>query len=146
MAYFGIGVDHPKKAVNVGTLWRSASIFGAAFVFTVGRRYRKQASDTLSTPCRIPLVHFADVEDLLAHLPWSAPLVGIEIDELAIPIKQYRHMARAVYLLGAEDHGLTTDAVLKCHQLVQLPGGKCLNVSAAGSILLYDRWLQKEDT
>lgn len=138
--YFGIGIDHPKHEVNVGTLWRTAQIFGAAFVFTVGRRYKAQASDTIATPHHVPLFHFTTVVDLIEHLPWSAPLVGVELDENATPIERFRHPDRAVYLLGAEDHGLTTDALSRCHYLTQLPGYTCMNVAAAGSILLYDRW------
>lgn len=38
---------HAKKEVNLGTLMRSAFNFGAAYVFTVGRRYSEQASDTV---------------------------------------------------------------------------------------------------
>lgn len=34
--YFGIGVYHSKNADNIGTLWRSAAIFGADFIFTNG--------------------------------------------------------------------------------------------------------------
>ena len=33
--YFGIGVEGVSKAMNVGTLFRTAHAFDAAFVFTV---------------------------------------------------------------------------------------------------------------
>ena len=39
--YCGIGIENGKAEVNLGTLWRSAHIFGAVFLFTVGRRYRQ---------------------------------------------------------------------------------------------------------
>lgn len=42
---FGIGVYHPKHEINIGTLIRSAYIFGANYVFTVGRRYKRQSSE-----------------------------------------------------------------------------------------------------
>ena len=67
--FFGIGVWHPKHEINIGGLWRSACCFGAAFVFTVGRRYRNQPSDTLKAVRHIPLVEYVDVEDLIWHLP-----------------------------------------------------------------------------
>jgi tRNA (guanosine-2'-O-)-methyltransferase len=41
--YYGIGIENVKTAENVGTLWRSAYILGASFIFTIGKRYKKQA-------------------------------------------------------------------------------------------------------
>lgn len=46
---------------------------------------------------------------------------------------------QACYLLGAEDNGLTKEAISKCQELVYLPGERSLNVAVAGSIVLYDR-------
>lgn len=71
--YFGIGCWHPKYEQNIGTLFRSAVAFGAAYVFTVGRRYRKQASDTGNAMGVIPLYHFKDMDDLKKHLPVGCP-------------------------------------------------------------------------
>ena len=30
--YYAIGIEHTKTAENVGTLWRSADLLGAAFI------------------------------------------------------------------------------------------------------------------
>jgi tRNA(Leu) C34 or U34 (ribose-2'-O)-methylase TrmL len=46
MSYFEIGIYHPKTRNNVGTLWRSAYQLGASGLFTIGRRYERQSSDT----------------------------------------------------------------------------------------------------
>ena len=139
--YFAVGVYHTKTETNVGTLWRTASLYGAAFVFTIGRRYARQSSDTPKTPLHTPLFHFADVGDLLDHLPWSAPLVGVELDPRAVPLPEYRHRERAVYLLGAEDHGLPPDVLDACHDVVQIPSlvPRSMNVAVAGSLVIYDR-------
>ena len=106
---------------------------------TVGRRYSVQCSDTMRTEKRIPLFNFADLEDLRTHLPFSCPLVGIELDPKATPLPAYKHPDRAVYLLGAEDHGLSPDALARCHSVVKLPGTESMNVAVAGSIVMYDR-------
>lgn len=45
--FYGIGIVGSKTPINVGTLWRSAGILGASFIFTAGRRYPQQASDTI---------------------------------------------------------------------------------------------------
>lgn len=141
--YFGIGIEHPKTEFNIGTLWRSAHIFGASFIFTVGARYRKQSSDTLKAWQDIPLLNYSDFDDFYAHMPYSCRLVGIELDRRSVPIRGFLHPQRCVYLLGAEDHGLSRKALDACHMLVQLPGRSCLNVAAAGSCVMFDR-LNKE--
>ena len=139
--FCAIGVSHPKNSVNVGTLWRSAAIFDAAFLFTVGRRFPQQASDTLKSWRHTPMLEFDSVEDLREHLPHSCPLVGVEQDERARPLQCFHHPERACYLLGAEDHGLTEAEREACHHLVEIrtPEPFCMNVATAGSILLYDR-------
>jgi tRNA G18 (ribose-2'-O)-methylase SpoU len=139
--YFAIGIWHPKHEVNVGSLWRSASLFGAAYVFTLGRRYARQASDTPRTPLHVPLLHFGDVEDLVAHLPHSCPLVGVELDPRAQDLDGFTHPERAAYLLGAEDHGLPLAVLDRCHYLVQVETAapESMNVACAGSILLHAR-------
>jgi tRNA G18 (ribose-2'-O)-methylase SpoU len=139
--FFAVGVWHPKRDVNIGSLWRSATLYGAAFVFTVGARYERQASDTPKTPQNIPLHHYRDVNDLVTHLPWSCPLVGVELDPRATELTGYRHPARAAYLLGAEDHGLPPQVVDRCHDLVVVPTLRSFfhNVAVAGALVLHDR-------
>lgn len=135
--YCGIGIVGSKSPLNVGTLWRSAANLGAAFIFTVGRRYPQQASDTIKAYRRIPLFHFAALADLV--MPYDAQLVGVEFDEAARPLPAFAHPERAVYLLGAEDSGLSPDARERCQHLVRIESTNCLNVATAGSIVLYDR-------
>lgn len=137
--YCGIGIIHGKTGVNTGTLWRSADLFEADFLFTVGARYQKQASDTFKSWRHIPLWNFPTLDAMRAALPFQCLLVGVELDPRAVPLATYQHPERAVYLLGAEDHGLTREALAACHQIVQLPGRMSMNVAVAGSIVLYDR-------
>lgn len=139
--YWAVGVYHPKAGVNIGTLFRSAAAFGADFIFTVGRRYDRQASDTTKAWRHMPLFHFTDIDDLVSALPYSCPLVGVELDEKAVRLTDYEHHERAVYLLGAEDYGLPPEMIERCHEIVQIPGpSHCLNVAVAGSIVMYDRF------
>lgn len=140
--FFGIGIERTKTELNIGTLWRSASIMGASFIFTIGKRYKKQASDTMKSWKHIPLYNYDTFEDFYKSLPYDTQLVGIELDERSIPSNEFIHPERVVYLLGAEDHGLTNEALNKCHKLVQLPGDYCMNVAVAGSIIMYDRILK----
>ena len=137
--YFGIGIENTKTESNIGTLWRSAAILGAGFIFTIGRRYKKQASDTVSAWKHIPLYEYPDFDTFYNSMPKNCMLIGIELDQKAIPVADFMHPERCIYLLGAEDNGLSKQAILSCHKLVILPGKYCMNVAVAGSIVMYDR-------
>ena len=137
--YFGIGIMNGKREVNIGTLWRSANIMGAQFIFTVGARYKKQSSDTMASWKHIPLFNYQTFDEFYNALPYNCQLIGVELDKNSVPIEKFAHPERAIYLCGAEDSGLTKEAIIKCHKLIQLPGDYCLNVSVAGSIVMYDR-------
>lgn len=144
--YFAVGIYHTKTEINVGTLWRSATLYGAAFVYTVGRRYKRQSSDTQKTPKHTPLFHFETVDDLVEHLPWSCPLIGVELHERAKPLATHsNNWERCAYLLGAEDHGLPEHVVERCHSVLQVETlmPQSLNVAVAGSIILHDRYTKQ---
>ena len=137
--YFGIGIYHPKHHENIGTLWRSAHAFGADFIFTIGRRYRQQASDTTKAVRHIPLFEYTTLEDFEQHKPYGCQTVCVELTDESAPLTEFNHPSRAAYILGAEDHGLPLDYT-RGKKSVVVPGATwCLNVSTAGSIVLYDR-------
>lgn len=136
--YFGIGIYHPKTEENVGTLFRTAYCFGASFVFTIGRRYKPQRSDTTNTVDRIPIYHYSSFSEL--SLPIGCQLIGIELTKDSQSLTKFNHPIKSCYILGSEDHGLPQKILNECHHIVQIPNAKeCLNVSVAGSIILYDR-------
>ena len=140
--FFGIGIEYPKTVKNVGTLWRSAHIMRADFMFVIGRRYERVVTDTLKSWRHIPLFEYESFEHFYKAMPKDATLVGVELDSRSVPLTSYNHPQRAVYLLGAEDKGLSAEALAHCADVVQIPGEYSLNVSAAGSIVLYDRLLK----
>jgi tRNA G18 (ribose-2'-O)-methylase SpoU len=137
--YFGIGIYNGKTVENLGTLWRSANLMGASFIYTIGRRYKKQASDTLQTYRHIPLYHYETFEEFFKALPYDCRLVAVELDKRSTPISKFSHHQRCIYLLGSEDNGLPASVLSKCHNIVQLPGEFSMNVAVAGSIIMYDR-------
>jgi tRNA G18 (ribose-2'-O)-methylase SpoU len=142
--YFGIGIENVKSTKNLGTVWRSAQIMGADFMFVIGERYEHMKTDTMKTWKHIPLFYFKTIEQFLESLPKESQLIGIELDERSTPIINFSHPERAVYLLGAEDKGLSEIALKNCHSVIQLPGVFSLNVSAAASIVLYDRCVKNK--
>lgn len=137
--YFAIGVFNAKTDHNIGTLWRSAYILGAAYIFTVGKRYKKQTSDVLKTWARIPYFHYDSIEDLLNNIPYDCRLIGVELNDTAEWLHEFAHPLRGIYLLGSEDQGLPESVQEKCHFTVKLPGNSSLNVAVTGSIVLHDR-------
>ncbi|MCL3781281.1 TrmH family RNA methyltransferase [Prolixibacteraceae bacterium JC049] len=137
--YFGIGIYRPKTQENLGTLWRTALIYKASFIFVIEAKYNKKSSDVMKAWSKIPLFQYETMEAFLSTVPYSCKLVGIEMDKNAVPIKDYTHPDRAIYLLGSEDHGLPKELKEKCHDLVYLPGDNSLNVAVAGSISIFDR-------
>lgn len=137
--FFGIGIQNGKTPENLGVLWRSAQNMGASFIYTIGNRYAKQACDTHKAVGAMPYFHYETFKDFYNHLPKSAMLVGVELTKNAESLEQFIHPRRCVYLLGAEDHGLSKEAIEKAHFLVKFQSTLSLNVSVAGSIIMYDR-------
>lgn len=140
--FYGIGILANNNADNIGTLWRSAYILGASFIFTIDKKYKKQGSDITRAWSKIPLYHYETFEDFKANLPYSTKLIGLEMSDSAVAIQQFNHPSRAVYLLGNEQIGLPPKIIEQCHEVVKLPGNFSLNVSVAGSIVMYDRLKQ----
>ena len=141
--FFGIGILNGKTPENLGVLWRSAQNLGASFIFTIGNRYAKQACDTHNAVKSMPYFHYENFEEFYKNLPKGARLDGVELTDGAQPLETFNHPRRCVYLLGAEDHGLSNAAIEKSHFLVKFKSQLSLNVSVAGSIVMYDRGINK---
>lgn len=137
--YFGVAVWKPKNTDNVGTLWRSANIFGASFIAVIAGRYHKQASDTMATHRHVPLYHFDTFREFRDHQPSGCQIVAVELCDGARNVVDYAHPEAAVYLLGPEDDSLSAEILAACHSRLVIPGTHCLNLAVAGSIVLYDR-------
>ena len=96
---FSIGIYQTKTALNVGCLMRSAYNFGASMVFTIGKRYRHESSDTVHAFKNIPLIHFENYDDFIQHLPMDWVPVGIELHATSENLMTFNHPKRAVYIL-----------------------------------------------
>lgn len=144
--YCGIGIENIKSSCNYGTLFRSALCFEADFLFLIGRRFKQQASNTVAAQRHLPLYEYASTDDFIRDgIPYDCRLIGVEIAPEAKPIKDFAHPERAIYVLGAEDSGLSKKIRDKCWGLIEIPSIFCLNVAVAGSIVLYDRLLKEVD-
>lgn len=159
--FFGIGCYQPKTSTNLGTLWRSCLEFNAGFMFTVAARcfmesdrhepqerieklasFAGQPSNTTKADRHIPLFVWPELKDMT--LPTGAMLVGIEQSDRSTPLESFTHPEQAVYILGAEDRGLSEEVQDYCTGgIVHISTHRCLNVAVAGSIVMYDRALKK---
>lgn len=138
--YFGIGVEGISKPMNLGSLWRTAHAFGASFIFTIGANYSRregERADTSKTSAQVPLYEFADVKSF--RLPKGCALVGIEILDEAVDLPSFPHPRQGAYVLGPERGCLSPELVKRCAHLVKIPTQFSINLSLAGSIVMYDR-------
>ena len=141
--FFGIGIQNGKTPENLGVLWRTAQNLGASFIFTIGIRYAKQACETHNAVKSMPYFHYESFNDLYNHLPKGARVVGVELTEGAEDLETFKYPRRCVYLLGAEDHGLSKKPIEKSHHLIKFKSELSVNVAVAGSIVMYDRGINK---
>lgn len=145
--YYEIGIYGNKTPENLGTLWRHAALYGASGTFTIQKRYpHYQPSDTMHTAAHMPLHHYTDSTDFFNHIPFNASVVAVELAPRSVRLGNFRHPEQAVYVLGAEDTGLPKEFLDRCTSVVQI---ECLapysmNVSSAGSILMYDRLIKAQ--
>ena len=139
MAFFEIGIFQPRSDENIGTLWRSAWQLGAAGIFTIGKKQRKQTSDVLYVSYKIPFRQYETIEDFLNSRPKQAQLIGIEIG--GMPLRTFIHPECAVYLLGSEANGLSKQVLSQCNQVVEIESVRysSFNVAVSGSIVMYHR-------
>lgn len=141
--FFEIGIYSPKTVINVGTLWRSAYQLGAQGIFTIGARYQYQSSDTTKAFRHIPLRQYDTIAQLI--IPHRTELIAIE--QGGIPLSEFKHPERVIYLLGAEDSGLPEEILSQCNSIITLESIRTnsYNVAIAGTVVMYHRqFLQRE--
>jgi tRNA G18 (ribose-2'-O)-methylase SpoU len=146
--FFGIGIYNLKRSANFGGLLRNAQAFGADFVFTIGARqlrYGVGSGNTGKAERHIPVFNFIDWETFLKERPYGCMLTGIEYsaDVEGFNLRNYTHFEREVYILGAEDTGLSKDILEKCNSVVFINTGICLNVATTGALIMYDRSIKR---
>lgn len=141
---FYIGIYHPKYSENIGTLMRSAYQLGADGVFTIGKRYQRQAGDIFNFGKHLPIEHFDDWLAFKAQMNSEFSLIAVE--KGGVSLSGFEHPQNAIYCLGAEDYGLPRAMLDDCKTVVSLDAIRqpMYNVAVAGSIIMYDRMCIKK--
>jgi tRNA(Leu) C34 or U34 (ribose-2'-O)-methylase TrmL len=139
--YAAIGLDRPKDTANLGGVLRAAQCYGASLVMLSGGRMGKYATDTMKAYRHLPCV---EVDDLLAHCPYAAEPVVVEIVERAKPLFDFVHPHSAFYIFGPEDGGVKKEIVERVQRVIKIPTMGCMNLAATVNVVLYDRMLKQQ--
>ncbi|MDX1541399.1 MAG: RNA methyltransferase [Geminicoccaceae bacterium] len=139
--YFGIGAEGISKPMNLGNLIRSGHAFGASFVFLIDATYgaRSALSDTSLAERQLPVYDFESAQSL--SLPRGCRLVGVELLDQAVELPSFRHPLNAAYVFGPERGSLSAEMTARCDHVVKIPTRFCINLAAAGVVVMYDRLL-----
>ena len=143
--FFGIGLHHPRKKVNVGHCLRFAHAYGAAFVAVAKHPDEvldctKIATDTPRAWRHKPVFRVANLLDIV---PIGTAIIGVEITDDAEPIETFTHPERAVYLFGPESGSLPRNVLDACDHVIVLPTRGSLNLAMALGTVLFHRALTR---
>lgn len=138
--YWGVALYEPKFEENWGMIVRSAYNFGANFIATIGHRYKRDCLDTTDGTKHIPTFHFKNTEDFLESIDKRCILIGVEVNGKSA-LETYSHPENACYIFGGEDKSLPEG--LMQFSSIRIETNRCLNISVAASIVLYDRHLKQ---
>jgi tRNA(Leu) C34 or U34 (ribose-2'-O)-methylase TrmL len=136
--YFGRHTKR-KNTENLGVLWRGSKL-RASYIFTIGNRYAKQSSDTHNAVKSIPYFHYETFEDF--YKTQRCTFSRGRTWWYRGRSRNFRTPRRCVYLLGAEDNGLSKKRS-KMPSFSQIQVGEKFECVCCRSIVLYDRGLNK---
>jgi len=134
--YCGIGLDNPKCDANIGSALRACGVYGAAFLATTGKRYKRVSTDTMKSVRYLPLFQVDDLHDII---PFDCVPVAVDLINGATPLPEYNHPQRAFYIFGAEDATLGKRITNWCKDIIYIPTNGCMNLAATVNVVLYDR-------
>lgn len=139
--YAAIGLDRCKDPANLGGVLRAAQCYDAGLVMLAGGRIGKHATDTMKAWRHIPCV---EVDDLMAHVPYGAIPVVVELVDKARTIFNFVHPHSAFYIFGPEDGGVKKEIVERVDRVIQIPTRGCMNLASTVNVVLYDRMLKQQ--
>lgn len=142
-----------RSSHNAGSIFRTADATGVTKIVLVGYtpgpydQYEKLRPDfgkvSLGAEKTVPYERAETLTEAVEKLKTEGyTIVGVELDERAIPIFQYKPGASAkiALVLGNEVDGLSKEELGLCDTVVEIPmqGMKeSLNVSVAAGVALY---------
>lgn len=139
-----IGLVNPKSPTNVGGVMRAAGCYQANEILYTGKRYALAAkhrgeqynTDTKRAGQHIPLTA---TDDLLSARTDGVKLVCVDLVEGAIPLPEFVHPDKAIYVFGPEDGTIEQALIDEADAVVYVPTIGCMNLASSVNVLLYDR-------
>jgi len=139
-----IGLVNPKSPTNVGGIMRAAGCYQADEVLYTGKRYELAArngtaqynTDTKRAGLNIPL---RAVDSLLSARADGVKLVCVDLVLGAIPLPDFVHPDKAIYVFGPEDGTIDQQLIDAADAVVYVPTIGCMNLASTVNVLLYDR-------
>lgn len=144
--FTGLVVYNPKHSLNVGTLYRTAVTLGnVSFIGTIGYKYEEPHSDTIKACRHLPYFFYESPADFYKHIPKYTNVVAVEMHKKSVPLPDFNPPDRCIYLLGGETLGLPPEMLKRFQKKVMIPSqlDVSLNLSVAGSLVLYHDFLKK---
>ena len=140
-----IGLSNPKSPTNVGAVMRAAGCYGVNHVLYTGTRYDRAVklnTDTKQVSNKIPLTQ---IQHLLENKEDDVKVVCVDLVEGALPLPNYKHPEKAIYLFGPEDGTLSQQLINQADAVVYIPTIGCMNLAATVNVILYDRLSKSEN-
>lgn len=133
-----VALDSPKFAANVGSVLRASYCYGVAQV-NIARCRSKDLDFKNNTPKAHRHIPTFIVDDPLEYRPHGTQIVAVDLVDGAVPLPQFIHPERAMYVFGAEDATLGRRILDRAQHRVMIPTNACMNLAATVNVVLYDR-------
>lgn len=141
---FVLILDHIKYSQNVGALVRSAFGAGVDLVILDKRESHLLTEEvtriSMGASERVPIVHSNLFHAIKELKDFGIKVVGVHMDGRDYTTSDLS--GNIAFVVGAEDTGISTRIIDRCDELIKIPmqdGIGSLNVSAAGSVLMFEK-------
>ncbi len=134
-----IGLSNPKSPTNVGAVMRAAGCYDVEKVLYTGTRYDRAVKLNTDTQKISSLIPLKQQQNLLDNKADDVQIICVDLVEGAIPLPNFTHPQKALYLFGPEDGTLDQKLINQADAVVYIPTIGCMNLAATVNVLLYDR-------
>lgn len=143
-------LDGLQDVGNVGTIWRSASAFGADGLLLTGQcadPYNwKTVRATMGAVFRLPVWELTYQEVKALCKSSALPLWGTALREDTVDLRATKDSA-CIIAVGSEGKGLSDELLSLCDQTVKIPmeaSCESLNAAMAATVVLWERYRKAE--
>ena len=118
---------------------RAAGCYQADEVRYTGVRYARAAKFHTDTKDALKNIPLNAVDSLIHDIPSDLRIVCVDLVEGAIPLPEFEHPEKALYIFGPEDGTIAQEVINVADAVVYVPTIGCMNLAASVNVLLYDR-------